>query len=104
VTFTVAGAGSLPSRKGGYDAAVSGLALNFFPGPHLAIVEQLDALRPGGLVGAYVWDYARGMEFLRHFRDAAATVEPRAAEADEGRRGAAAGRIPVGADRLFGIR
>src|SRR5687768_17782167 len=31
-------------------------------------------------------DYAEGMEFLRHFWDAAITVDPRAAELDEGRR------------------
>ncbi len=86
VTFTVAGAGSLPRREGGYDAVVSGLALNFFPDPHRAIVEQLDSVRSGGLVGAFVWDYAKGMEFLRHFWDAAVLLDPRAAPADEGRR------------------
>jgi len=86
VTFEVAGVGNLPRRKGGYDAIVSGIALNFFPDLNLAIEEQLRAVRPGGLVGAYVWDYAEGMEFLRHFWDAATTVEPKAAEMDEGRR------------------
>jgi hypothetical protein len=38
------------------------------------------------LVGAYVWDYAEGREFLRHFWDAATVIEPQAAELDEGRR------------------
>ena len=37
-------------------------------------------------MGAYVWDYAEGMEFLRYFWDAAAAVEPLAAERDEGHR------------------
>jgi SAM-dependent methyltransferase len=86
VTFEVAGVGSLPLRDGGYDAIVSGLALNFFPDPTLALQEQLTAVRPGGLVGAYVWDYAAGMEFLRHFWDAAIAVETRAAGVDEGHR------------------
>lgn len=86
VTVELAGVGSLPQRKGGYDAIVSGLALNFFPDPDLAIREQLSSIRAGGLVGAYVWDYAHGMEFLRHFWDAATAVEPSAAEMDEGRR------------------
>ena len=86
VSFVVAGTGSLPQCEGGYDAVVSGLALNFFPNPRAAILEQLETARPGGLVGAFVWDYAEGMEFLRHFWDTAAAIEPRAAEVDEGRR------------------
>jgi SAM-dependent methyltransferase len=86
VTFVVAEAGSLPRRKGGYDAIVSGLALNFFPDPGLAMEEQLSTVCPGGLVGAFVWDYAYGMEFLRHFWDAAAAIEPKAADMDEARR------------------
>ncbi|MEJ2372057.1 MAG: methyltransferase domain-containing protein [Gemmatimonadales bacterium] len=86
VTFVVAGAESFPRRHGGYDAIVSGLALNFFPDPGLAMEEQLDAVCPNGLVGAFVWDYADGMEFLRHFWDAVAAIEPEAGEMDEGRR------------------
>jgi len=86
VTFVVAETGSLPRRKGGYDAIVSGLALNFFSDPGLAMEEQLSAVCPGGLVGAFVWDYAEGMEFLRYFWDAAAAIDPKAAELDEGRR------------------
>ena len=86
VRFEVAGVGNLPMREGGYDAIVSGLAVNFFPDPGQAIEEELEAIRPGGLVGAYVWDYAEGMEFLRYFWDAAALIDPEAAEMDEGRR------------------
>ena len=86
VKFQVAGVGALPSRQGGYDLVVSGLALNFFPEPLRAVQEQLSLLRSGGAVAALVWDYADGMEFLRHFWDAAASVEPSAAELDEGRR------------------
>jgi len=86
VTFHVAGIGSLPPREGGYEAVVSGLALNFFPDPGKAMEEQLEALRTGGSVGALVWDYADGMEFLRYFWDAAAVIDPGAADADEGRR------------------
>ncbi len=33
----------------------------------------------GGVVGAYVWDYARGMGFIRQFWDAAVAVDPAAA-------------------------
>jgi hypothetical protein len=65
---------------------VSGLALNFFPELGRAMEEQLEVTRPGGCVGALVWDYRDGMEFLRHFWDAASVIESGAAEADEGRR------------------
>jgi hypothetical protein len=42
--------------------------------------------RPGGAVAAYVWDYAEKMEMMRHFWDAAVTLDPAALEFDEGRR------------------
>ena len=42
--------------------------------------------RPGGVVAAYVWDYAEGMRMIRHFWDAAGELDPRARELDEGRR------------------
>src|SRR3712207_2627665 len=42
--------------------------------------------RPGGTVAAYVWDYAEGMQMMRHFWDAAGALDPRARELDEGLR------------------
>jgi len=86
VRFEVAGVGSLPRSEAGYDAVVSGLALNFFPDATSAIREQLEVAAPGGLVGAFVWDYAEGMEFLRYFWDAATSIDPEASRLDEGRR------------------
>ena len=44
------------------------------------------AVRPGGVVGVYVWDYAGGMELIRGFWDAAVALDPAAAALDEGRR------------------
>jgi ubiquinone/menaquinone biosynthesis C-methylase UbiE len=84
--FEVADAERLPRRDSGYDAVVSGLALNFFPDARRAVARQLDVVRPGGVVAAFVWDYADGMEFLRVFWDAAAEIDPRATDLDEGRR------------------
>lgn len=55
--------------------------------------------RPGGLIAAYVWDYAGRMDFLRVFWDAAAALDPAARNQDEGRRLAAFG--PSGFGRLF---
>jgi len=85
-SFVIADVDSLPIRTGGFDSVTSSLALNFFPDPGLAMEEHLSTVRRGGLVGAFVWDYAEGMEFLRHFWDAARVVEPRAAAMDEGHR------------------
>ncbi|UUU38261.1 class I SAM-dependent methyltransferase [Streptomyces sp. NBC_00162] len=84
--FVVADALSLPVRDEGVDIAVSGLALNFLPQPDAAVAEASRAVRPGGRVAAYVWDYAEGMELLRHFWDAATALDPAAAALDEGRR------------------
>jgi SAM-dependent methyltransferase len=84
--FVVADALSLPLRDDACDAAVSGLALNFLPAPTAAVADMARVVRPGGLVAAYVWDYADGMGFLRRFWDAAVEVDPSAAALDEGRR------------------
>jgi SAM-dependent methyltransferase len=70
----------------GFDAVVSGLALNFVPDPDRAVPGFARAAVPGGVVAAYVWDYADGMALMRYFWDAAASLDPAAAELDEGRR------------------
>jgi hypothetical protein len=41
---------------------------------------------PGGIVAAYVWDYAEGMQMLRTFWDVACELDPAAAELNEGHR------------------
>jgi ubiquinone/menaquinone biosynthesis C-methylase UbiE len=74
-SFVQAGTGNLPEREGGFDAIVSGLALNFVSDPGVAVAAMADRLSPGGTVGAYVWDYAGGMMFLRHFWDEAASID-----------------------------
>lgn len=86
VAFDVADAQSLPVESARFDAAVSGLVLNFVPKSSLAVVEMARAVRPGGMVASYVWDYAGKMELMRHFWDAAAKLDPAASELDEGRR------------------
>lgn len=88
-SFALADAQALPVPDAVFDVAVSGLVLNFLPEPGAAVAEAVRAVRPGGLVAAYVWDYAEGMGFLRRFWDAAITVDPSAAARDEG------GRFPL---------
>jgi SAM-dependent methyltransferase len=86
VVFQVGDAQALPVPSGDADAVVSGLALNFVPDPDRAGAEFARVAASGAVVAAYVWDYAEGMELMRHFWDAATEVDPAAAQWDEGRR------------------
>jgi SAM-dependent methyltransferase len=85
-SFVVAGAGGLPPRAQGYGCIASSFALNFLPDPRAAVHEMRSLAASGGAVGACVWDYAEGMEFLRFFWDAAAEVSTAAKTLDEGKR------------------
>jgi SAM-dependent methyltransferase len=86
VEFHIGDARAIPLGDNSFDAVVSGLALNFVPEPALAVAECARVAKEGGVVAAYVWDYAEGMEMMRHFWDAAAELDPAAEELDEGRR------------------
>lgn len=85
-SFVVGGVEDLPTREDGFDAIVSGLVLNFIPEPDHAVASMLQRVRPKGFVGAYVWDYERGMAFLRYFWDEAVAMDPSARDLDEGHR------------------
>jgi SAM-dependent methyltransferase len=82
--YRVADAAQLPFEDKSFDAVVSGLVLNFIPDPGAALDEQARVSR--GAVGAYVWDYAEGMEMLKLFWEEASAVDPAAAALDEGLR------------------
>jgi SAM-dependent methyltransferase len=84
--FEVGDARALPFPSAAFDVVVSGLVLNFVPEPATALSEMARVVRPGGVVGAYVWDYAGGMELMWRFWTAAVTLDPAAIERDEGRR------------------
>ena len=78
-------AARLPVARATFDAAVSGLVLNFLSDPVAAVRELARVVRPGGTVAAYVWDYAGRMELPRHFWDAATELAPAVAgPLDEG--------------------
>ncbi len=85
-SFEVGDAQALLAETNAYDAVVSGLVLNFVPRPELAVREMARGARSGGVLAAYVWDYADGMQLMRYFWDAAIAVDPAARELDEGRR------------------
>lgn len=67
-----------------FDAAVSGLMLNFVPEAATAAAELVRVTRPSGTTAAFVWDYADGMTMLRHLWDAATELDPAASSMDEG--------------------
>lgn len=84
--FEFGDAQELPVLSETYDVAISGLVLNFVPEPLRMIREMRRAIRPGGTVALYVWDYAGKMQFMRHFWNAAAALDVTARDLDEGRR------------------
>jgi SAM-dependent methyltransferase len=85
-TFQLGDAQSLPFKDGEFDAAVSGLVLNFVPRPEQALAEMKRVLRPGGTAAVYVWDYAGEMQLMRQFWNAAVALDPQAEKLDEGHR------------------
>lgn len=86
VTFTVGAAQALDEPDAFYDAVVSGLVLNFVEERERAVAEMARVARLGGVVAAYVWDYAGQMQLIRHFWDAAVALDPAARDLDEGQR------------------
>ena len=82
----MAGAEDLPDGAGDLDYIVSGLVLNFVADPNRAIARMKQRLRRGGMIAAYVWDYADGIEFLRRFWDEAVELDSATADLDESRR------------------
>jgi SAM-dependent methyltransferase len=93
--FCAGDARCLPFPDAAFDAAVSGLVLNFVPDPRSAVAEKARVTRAGGIVAGYVWDYAGEMQLMRCFWDAAAELDSAAAEADEGSRFAICGPEPL---------
>jgi SAM-dependent methyltransferase len=86
VEFETGDAQALPVEPESFDAAISGLVLNFVPQPGLMVAQMARAVRTNGIVALYVWDYAGKMQFMRHFWNAAAAIDPPAYDLDEGRR------------------
>ncbi len=84
--FEVGDAHVLPVESAAYDAVVSGLVLNFIPDPDKGLAEMARAATSGGIIAAYVWDYADGMQMMRYFWSTASALHPDAPGADEGRR------------------
>lgn len=86
VEFVVGDAGNIAVDSAQFDVAVAGLVLNFVAAPDEAVKGMIQAVKQGGMVAAYVWDYSGQMEMMRHFWDAAIHVDPAASEVDAGQR------------------
>ena len=83
-SFRLGSAADTGLADGAADVVVAGLVLNFVPDVRAALAEWRRVLGSGGVVGAYVWDYVRGMGFIREFWDAAVAVDPASAMLDQG--------------------
>lgn len=95
--FEVATAAETGLPDHAVDVVVAGLVLNFVPDASAALAEAGRVVRPGGLVAGYVWDYAEGMQLIRHFWEAAVVLDPKAAALEQGGRFPIAARDPLAA-------
>lgn len=84
VSLMPGSATNIPLPDASVDIAVSGLVLNFVPNLAEGLAEMRRVVQPGGSIAAYVWDYAEGMELMRHFWDAAVSLDDAARALDEG--------------------
>jgi SAM-dependent methyltransferase len=84
--FLIGDATQLPWVASNWDVAVSGLVLNFVQDPDAMTREMKRVTKLGSWVAMYVWDYAGGMQMMRHFWDAAIAVSPNDAKLDQAER------------------
>lgn len=82
--FRCIDAQDMPFDNDAFDMAVSGLVINFIENQPKALSEMKRVLRPGGLVAAYVWDFAGRMELFSIYWGAARALDPGAAKYDHG--------------------
>jgi SAM-dependent methyltransferase len=78
-----AAAESLPFADGEFDAVLAQLVVSMMSDADAGVREMRRVARPGGAVGACVWDFGGGMTVLRAFWDAAAALDPDAARLDQ---------------------
>ncbi len=85
----------LPWSDGEFDAALSSLVIGFMRDPDQGVREMTRVTRPGGVVGACMWDTASGgMTMLQIFWTAARRIDP-SVEGEHRMAGTAAGDIVV---------
>ena len=72
----------LPWEDDRFDAALSQLVVNFMRDADAGASEMRRVVKPGGIVAACTWSYAKDMQMLRSFWDAARQLD--SAAPDEG--------------------
>ncbi len=85
-TILEGNAASIPLDDSSVDVVVSALVLNFIPDLAAAFSEMRRVAAPGGVIAAYVWDYADKMEPIRVFWDTAVELDSAASVLDEAKR------------------
>jgi ubiquinone/menaquinone biosynthesis C-methylase UbiE len=85
VDVRIASAEALPFGTAEFDAALAQLVVPHLSDPEQGVAEMRRVARPGGVVGASVWDFGGGMTVLRTFCGAAAALDPQAAQMDQAR-------------------
>jgi SAM-dependent methyltransferase len=85
VDVRLGSAEALPFPDGRFDVTLSQLVVNFIHDAPGGVVDMRRVTRSGGVVAAAVWDYSAGMTLLRRFWDAVVSLDPDAADQDEGR-------------------
>jgi SAM-dependent methyltransferase len=84
VVVTLGRAEELPFPDSRFDAALAQLVLHFVSDPAAAARELRRVVRPGGIVGACVWD-VDGMSMLRLFQEAVRATNAAAPEGTDPR-------------------
>jgi ubiquinone/menaquinone biosynthesis C-methylase UbiE len=93
VIVRVAPAEAIPFADDSFDLALAQLVVHFVSDPDRAAAELCRVVRPGGSVGACVWDRDDGMEMLSRFWDAVMAVDPNVAVNERGLRFGGAGEL-----------
>jgi ubiquinone/menaquinone biosynthesis C-methylase UbiE len=78
ITIMQGDACAIPFPDGQFDRALSLLVLHFVPDADKAAAEMRRVVRPGGVVGAAVWDHLGGMSGMRMMWDTVAAHDEEA--------------------------
>lgn len=78
ITIAEGDACAIPFPDGRFDRALSLLVLHFVPKADQAVAEMRRVVRPGGVVGAAVWDHLGGMPGMRMMWDTVAVQDEEA--------------------------
>ncbi|HEY5095393.1 MAG TPA: class I SAM-dependent methyltransferase, partial [Candidatus Eremiobacteraceae bacterium] len=81
-TFAVADGQAFTCADATYDVAVAGLCLSAMPDQPRAVAEMMRVVKPGGIVGAYVWDFGGKMQMLTHFWETVEALDPGSQDSD----------------------